>query len=103
MSNQLFIGKVDRRKIMRILVDKIPLTEVIDMSPAEVTDEVIAGEIHPKQKLDIGLFFGRPMHITEEEKTLDLRRYLEFVGQHKDRVMREIGKAVRALTGNTLV
>lgn len=71
------------------------------MSPAEVTDEMIAERIHPKQKLNVGLLFGRPIHVTEEDNTLDLRRYLEFVGPNPEKVMRELGAEIRELTGMT--
>lgn len=103
MQNQIHIGTVDRRKIVRILIDHIPASSVIDMSPGEVTDEMIADEIHPRQKLDIGLLFGRPIHVTERDKILDMRQYLENVGPFPDRVMRKIGEQVRELTGTSLM
>lgn len=103
MENQIHIQRVDRRKIVRILIDYIKPEAFLKDAPAEVTDEMIESAIHPKQALNVEHLFGRPLHITEVDRIVDLREYLEYVGPFPNRVVREIGEKVRELTGASLI
>jgi len=106
MQNQIYLGTCDRRKVVRLLVDAIASTQfdVTDENvPDVVTDEMIDQTIRPKQKLDIETLWGRPFYITERDKTIDLRRFMEQLGHNPEKTVREINKKIREITGGTLM
>jgi hypothetical protein len=104
MINQIHIGTTDRRKVVRIIVDNIPPTALdvkADGFEETVTDEMIAEAIHPRQKLNLTVLWGRQLHITERDQILDLRDFAQHAGFDPERTIRAINKDIRALTGMT--
>lgn len=102
VQNQIYIGDIDRRHIVSLLLRYVDPNEIDAKykDHDEVTIEDIENRgVYAKTRLNVTSICGRPLYVSEEQKILDLRKYLEYVGGNRDRIIREIGQQVRKWLG----